>query len=489
MRGLRGTLTASRRPVRQVIEPGEDARLPWRVETRLRCGWPLAFHRVGPLRRVPGERATGRFQRLPLRTKGLHPHQTSAVARGTQVRRVAWCGGSGGLPDHVISRAAGCPRSSEECATLGELRLTDAIGQEAIVSYALEPARENMEDESAQKLHGIQGPGAQPVPVGVVFPAEGHGAVFQGHEPPVGDGHTMGVACEVCQHMGGVPQRFGGMHHPLGRPQGVEKALPALRLRECLTASGTEEGAPGICLPQGGDEQPAKQPTEDAHWEKEAGTAGHPSRAVRCQAPARDDTMEVRMVVQLLAPGMQDRQKADVSPSMLRITGESQECFGGGTEQQVIEEAGIGQRQGTERGGQRKDHVRIRHVQPLAFPGCQPGRLRGPLAFRAVPIATGVILDHLVPAVLALGFVSPKRGGTAPRNRVQHLALLPGGRLPIALQIRRAIVLDDVGHFQPWVGHGNASSAVGSSRESSGLAVSRMAVGDTWRERLVVRRL
>jgi hypothetical protein len=67
---------------------------------------------------------------------------------------------------------------------------------------------------------------------------------------------------------------------------------------------------------------------------------------VGCQAPRGQDTMEMRVMVQLLAPGMEHGEAADLRPEMLRVPGDVLERLGDGAKEQAIEVAGVLQRQG-----------------------------------------------------------------------------------------------------------------------------------------------
>ena len=51
-----------------------------------------------------------------------------------------------------------------------------------------------------------------------------------------------------------------------------------------------------------------------------------------------DQAMQVRMVAQVLAPGMEYGEDPDACPEMAWISGDLQQGFGGGTKQQVVEQ-------------------------------------------------------------------------------------------------------------------------------------------------------
>src|SRR5437016_12305919 len=65
-------------------------------------------------------------------------------------------------------------------------------------------------------------------------------------------------------------------------------------------------------------EQTPEQAREHANWQKEAGPAGNPSLAVRRYAAARNDTVHMRMVLEVLAPAVQDSSEPMSAPRCLR---------------------------------------------------------------------------------------------------------------------------------------------------------------------------
>ena len=73
----------------------------------------------------------------------------------------------------------------------------------------------------------------------------------------------------------------------------------------------------------GGDElfqkQLAEQPREHAYGEEEAGPAGDPALAIKRDAAARHNHVDVRMVGERRAPGVEDGEDADVGAEVLEI--------------------------------------------------------------------------------------------------------------------------------------------------------------------------
>ena len=70
------------------------------------------------------------------------------------------------------------------------------------------------------------------------------------------------------------------------------------------------------------EEEPAEQAREYAHGQEEASPAGDPARSVRRQTASGNDDVNVRMVGQRRAPGVQHGGEADPRAQMLRVGGD-----------------------------------------------------------------------------------------------------------------------------------------------------------------------
>ena len=112
----------------------------------------------------------------------------------------------------------------------------------------------------------------------------------------------------------------------------------------------------------------------------------------------RHDAVHVRMADQGLPPRVEDAQHADLRAEMPRIGRDLAERRRARLEEPGVQARAIpiGQRQ--QRMREREDDVHIRHVEQLALARVEPALPRLRLALRAVPIATRVIGDGLMPA-------------------------------------------------------------------------------------------
>ena len=65
----------------------------------------------------------------------------------------------------------------------------------------LEAARQDMQQEAAEKFHGLEGQSAQPLAMLVILVAKGYLAVVEGEQPLVGERHAMRIAGQILQDM------------------------------------------------------------------------------------------------------------------------------------------------------------------------------------------------------------------------------------------------------------------------------------------------
>lgn len=80
-------------------------------------------------------------------------------------------------------------------------------------------------------------------------------------------------------------------------------------------------------------EQAPEQPRQHAHRQEEARATGDPALAVRSHPAAGYDAVQVRVVQQVLAPGVQDGDEADLGAQVSAIGGDGAQGLGGGVEQ------------------------------------------------------------------------------------------------------------------------------------------------------------
>ena len=82
-----------------------------------------------------------------------------------------------------------------------QLLFAVAIAEEPVVADAVEPAREDMKQESPDEFLGREGHGLLLIVVAIVSPVEFHMTTFDIDDPMIGDGDPVRVAADVIHHL------------------------------------------------------------------------------------------------------------------------------------------------------------------------------------------------------------------------------------------------------------------------------------------------
>ena len=165
--------------------------------------------------------------------------------------------------------------------------------------------------------------------------------------------------------------------------------------------------------------------------------------------------MEMRVMVQLLAPGVEHGEAAELGPEMFGVLSNVLECLGDGAKEQAIEWARVLEHQRPQIVWQGKDDMDVRRVEHLALPGREPGGLGGAMAFGAAAVPARVIRLDLVPTVVALGDVPPEGGGPAQGEGPEGPVLCAREGGPIACQKGVTMLAHHIGHFEWRATHGS----------------------------------
>ena len=267
-------------------------------------------------------------------------------------------------------------------------------------------------------------------------------------KPGIRNRDAVGIAREIGEHRLRSGEGSLGEDHPFGaaqrRERGVEGALVGER------GQLAEEGEPAGCMQgcESFEEEAAEQAGEHAHGQEEAGLAGDPARPVRRQAAAGNDDVDVRMVGQRRAPGVEDGGEADARAQMLRVGGDRGQGLGGGSEQEVVDGRLVLERDGADRSRQGEDDVIVGNRQKLCLALGQPLPGRRALALRAVTVAAGVVGDPFVRAVLATLDMSAERRGPATLDRRHRLQLAEAHVAGVGLAPRRPMGAKDIGDLR-----------------------------------------
>jgi hypothetical protein len=98
---------------------------------------------------------------------------------------------------------------SEELPTDAEVVFSFSVGQQAEVPYPDKASGQDMEEEPADKLLGLEDHGLLAVMVRIISPEEGNLTVADGEEAVIADGDSVGISTQILQDpLGAIEGRF-----------------------------------------------------------------------------------------------------------------------------------------------------------------------------------------------------------------------------------------------------------------------------------------
>lgn len=152
--------------------------------------------------------------------------------------------------------------------------------------------------------------------------------------------------------------------------------------------------------------------------------------------------------MQLLSPGMEYAQEADLRPQVLGIYGDLTECCSAALEQQVVDGSLVLQGKRSQIMGKREDHMRVADAEKLSGTSREPFVAGVGLALWAMPVSAREEGDDAMPTSGALIEVTAERCCTAVLDGPQHFDLLPTQVRLVSLDEAVARGTDDVGDLQ-----------------------------------------
>src|SRR5215468_651319 len=112
--------------------------------------------------------------------------------------------------------------------------------------------------------------------------------------------------------------------------------------------------------------------------------------------------MDVRMMLQGLAPGVKNHGHTEFGAEMPGIGRDGGECLGRRAEQDRVDDGFVLERDLADRCRQCEDDMKVRHRQQFGLPIREPLGPRQPLAFGTVTVAARVVSDADCTAIVAL---------------------------------------------------------------------------------------
>ena len=344
-------------------------------------------------------------------------------------------------------------RKVEELTAALKFAGATCVAEEAVVPDPHEAFGKDMEEEASDELFGGKSHRSLAVAVAVVSPKEGDVPVLHFEEPMVGDGDAMGIPAEVVEGLFRCGKGSFGVDTPFFLAGLTEESPESLEVGE------------GLQFPRKLEFPFAESPLEESPeaWAEETGKdVGGKEEVVACRDPAIpflgesaswDDAMDMRVEEKVLRPGVENGGEADLGSQVFRIGGDGPKGGRDGLEEEVVNDLLVVEGEGAEGVGKREDEVEVRDRQEFAPPSFEPFGFGQGLTLWAVPVAAGVVGDHLVAAAVAPVEMPSEDGGAALLHGAHHLPLLGVHRLAELAAIGFSGFAKDVREFQTWLAH------------------------------------
>ena len=104
-----------------------------------------------------------------------------------------------------------CELKASECEASG----TVGTGEIAEVADADKASGQHMLAKAAQELDSGERHDALFIAMSVVFPSERHAVPIEAEQALIADGHAVGIAAEIAQHVSGSTKSGLGIDHPV----------------------------------------------------------------------------------------------------------------------------------------------------------------------------------------------------------------------------------------------------------------------------------
>src|SRR5215472_335091 len=364
----------------------------------------------------------------------------------------------------------------EVLAAKGERQSAIAVGQQTEVADLDEAGRQHVQQETRDELNRIEAHDLDAVFVSGIPPAELHLSVAHAEQSAIRNGNPVGVACQVLQHMVGTAERGLGIDHPLLAAQLGEHGVEACGASQRSQSTGKAQLLVSVSLLEKGQHLAAEQAPQHRHGQQESGAAGDPAGVIQRESARRNQAVQVRMMTQLLAPGMEHGEETDASAETMSIGGDLHQGLRYSAEQPVINQTLVSECNCCHGFGQGEDNVRVGYGQQRGSLTRQPAIARRGLTLWAMAIAAGAIGHGLIAAGIAAFPIAAEGGSTTATDVAQDLVLLAGDNTAPTSKELLLVSMDDIGHFQPMFSHlllrspcEGVISRIG--RSSSGLGV------------------
>src|SRR5437660_2839878 len=164
--------------------------------------------------------------------------------------------------------------------------------------------------------------------------------------------------------------------------------------------------------------------------------------------------MQMRMMLEVLTPGVKHRKEADFGAQMLGVGGDGLQCSCRGLAQNAVDHLLILVGKGGDLRRDGEHDMKVGAVQELGLTVFEPLGSRQTLTFGTMPIAAAIVGIAFVATLITAFHVAAESGGTAHFDGGHDASLLARHRRAMLLTIGFTVAAEHVRHFPARRAHG-----------------------------------
>src|SRR5260370_13982997 len=270
----------------------------------------------------------------------------------------------------------------------------------------------------------------------------------------VGDGHAMGVAAEILQHILGATEGTSQVDHPVLSKQWPEPSSEDLGFAEELQVFGEAELPILEGRREGRDELATKNLTQYRFGKEVVVRRADPAGVIERETSGGQHAMDMGMKAEMLVPGVKQTEETNRWTEVSGIASDFEKSFRAGTKQEIVDHLFVLQHDWGQVAGECEDHVQVARGEQFSFTCGNPPFASSDLTLWAMAITAAVIRDRgTMCAAGALIEMPAERSRTTPRNSQQHFDMLPTDPLAVSLDEGSSRTADEIGKLQRPRGH------------------------------------
>jgi hypothetical protein len=290
----------------------------------------------------------------------------------------------------------------EKCHAPSQFLFSISATQDAIVPDFDEPIWQDVEEKTANELGSFQGHQLDGVIVMAIPVSEGEPVALKRYQPVVRDGHPVGVSAQVVHDLLNVVEWGFTVHHPFLRIEAGQQGFESAAFFQRSNVAGERQPPFLSELFEVSQELAPKHPGEHFDRDKEVPLAPYPSLAIQGQPSSCDDAMQMGMVHEGLAPGVQDGNEAHLRSQVLGILCHLFEGLRCGPEEDGVNHILVSQGQRPQGFWEGEDHMKVSCGEQICFSSFKPSLFIQALALGAMAVAAGVVRYPQLATVVAL---------------------------------------------------------------------------------------